>query len=75
MRLRRETGDFSVKFVDNEAKIRTNLFPEQLLGQIIEDGDKLLVVVGVVKGEDSLTIKTVDGDYTYVAETGVVAKG
>ena len=60
MRLRRETGDFSIKHPGNGDTVTTipaNLFPEDLVGCVIEDEGGTLDVITYVSPEG------VDGEY------------
>lgn len=78
MRLRREVGDFTFD-IDSETgacTIPKNLFPEQLVGQIIETGGNAFQVVTAVVGASGAATYTLvlgnGGHLTYTVATGEV---
>lgn len=75
MRLRRETGDFSIVITNSAATIPANLQAEQLVGQIITNGTTDYVVTAVTKGDGTYTLGTADAAhvYTYIVATGAIA--
>lgn len=79
MRLRRETGDFSIVFDDNtECQIRKGLAPEDLIGAVIQNGILIGVVTGTLEDTGSITLKCVDAaatpndTFAYNPVTGIV---
>ena len=56
MRLRRETGDFSIVITSNAATIRKNLNAEDLIGAIIVDGTVTAVVTAITTAAATLTL-------------------
>ena len=78
MRVRRETGDFSIKLVNNTATIRKNLSAEDLLGYVVETHDgpgyTLTIITSVTATENSVMFKIGADSFTYTPSTGVVAK-
>jgi len=75
MRLRREVGDFEIVVAEGAASLPANLLPEQMLGQIIKNGDKMLVVMEVDVASTTYTLVTADAAkvYTYTIATGAIA--
>lgn len=73
MRLRRETGDFSIVIKSNKAEIRKNLNAEDLIGAIIVDGTVTAVVTAITTAAATLTLTAGAKNYTYTIETGAVA--
>lgn len=77
MRLRRETGDFSIKLDDENTAITIvkGLSAEDLIGAVIEYNGGFYVVSAATEedGVVTLTSGIEDGTITYTAETGVVA--
>lgn len=76
MRVRRETGDYSIKFTaTTNPVLPKNLLAEDLLGAVIEAADGTLTIVSAVKaGEGVVTLTAGSTSYTYTLETGVVKK-
>lgn len=76
MRLRRETGDFSIVFTSTTNPIITkNLLAEDLLGCVIEAADGTLsAVISVSVGTGKYTLSDGTNTYEYTLETGVVKK-
>lgn len=81
MRLRRETGDFSIAFGDNtECQIRKGLAAEDLIGAVVQTGVAMGVVTGTEKNTDTgaITLKCVDAaatpndTFVYNPDTGIV---
>lgn len=76
MRLRREVGDFTFAIKNGAATINEKLFPEQLIGQIVEDGNDLTTIVTVTgaSGDTTYSLKAANNKtYTYTVATGAVA--
>lgn len=73
MRLRRETGDFSIVITSNAATIRKNLNAEDLIGAIIVDGTVTAVVTAITTAAATLTLTAGAKNYTYTIATGAVA--
>lgn len=76
MRLRREVGDFNFAIDNGTATIPKNLFPEQLIGQIVVDGSDLTTIVTVTgaSGDATYSLKAANNKtYTYTVATGAVA--
>lgn len=73
MRLRRETGDFSIVIKSNKAEIRKNLNAEDLIGAIIVDGTVTAVVTAITTAAATLTLTAGAKSYTYTIATGAVA--
>lgn len=76
MRLRREVGDFTFTIKNGAATINKKLFPEQLIGQIVEDGNDLTTIVTVTgaSGDATYSLKAANNKtYTYTVATGAVA--
>lgn len=76
MRLRRENGDFNFELKDGSGTIPANLFPEQLVGQIMIVGNVHTVITNVdgANGAATYTLTAGNGStYTYTAATGAVA--
>lgn len=75
MRVRRETGDFSIKFTATKNPVLPkNLLAEDLLGTVIEAADGTMTIVSAVKaGEGVVTLTAGSKSYTYTLATGVVA--
>lgn len=81
MRLRRETGDFSIVFDDTtECQIRKGLAPEDLIGAVIQNGIRMGVVTGTRKDAETgvinlgrVTAADSAGDtFAYNPVTGIV---
>lgn len=76
MRLRRENGDFDFIITNGSGTIQPNLFPEQLVGQIMIVGNVHTVITNVdgANGAATYTLTAGNGStYTYTAATGAVA--
>ncbi len=76
MRLRREVGDFNFEVKNGAATINKNLFPEQLIGQIVVDGSDLTAIVTVTgtSGDATYSLKAANNKtYTYTVATGAVS--
>lgn len=73
MRLRRETGDFSIVIKSNKAEIRKNLNAEDLIGAIVVDGTVTAVVTAITTASTTLTLTAGAKTYTYTIETGAIA--
>jgi hypothetical protein len=73
MRLRRETGDFSIVIKSNKAEIRKNLNAEDLIGAIVVDGTVTAVVTAITTASATLTLTAGAKTYTYTIETGAIA--
>lgn len=76
MRLRRENGDFGFIITNGAGTIPANLFPEQLVGQIMIVGNVHTVITNVdgANGASTYTLTAGNGStYTYTAATGAVA--
>lgn len=78
MRLRRENGDFDfiINGTTGTGTIRPNLFPEQLVGQIMIVGNVHTVIINVdgANGAATYTLSAGNGKtYTYTVATGAVA--
>ena len=83
MRLRRETGDFSI-VIDGTAdtancQIRRGLAAEDLIGAVVQTGVAMGVVTGTEKNTDTGAIilkcadaVLVDGTFVYNPDTGIV---
>lgn len=83
MRLRRETGDFSIKFDTDatEVTIRKNLNSEDLVGCVVQqetaEGTGMTVIVSVVQNKTTgvVVLAPATGDsYNYDPNTGKVTK-
>lgn len=75
MRLRRENGDFDFILNDGAGTIPANLFPEQLVGQIMIVGNVHTVITNVAGANGTATYTLTAGNgstYTYTAATGAV---
>lgn len=80
MRLRRETGDFSIVIDGTECQIRKGLSAEDLIGVIIQDGISAGVVTGtwINEATGTITLKCVDAaatpndTFVYDPATGIV---
>ena len=79
MRLRRETGDFSIVFGDNtECQIRKGLAAEDLVGAVIQNRTLIGVVTGTLEDTGSITLKCADAaasandSFVYNPVTGIV---
>jgi len=80
MRLRRETGDFSITFDGTtECQIRKGLSAEDLIGAVVQTGVAMGVVTGTEKNTDTGAIilkcadaALVDGTFVYNPDTGIV---
>lgn len=76
MRLRRENGDFDFIINDGAGTIRPNLFPEQLIGQIMIVGNVHTVITNVAGANGAATYTLTAGNgntYTYTVATGAVS--
>lgn len=73
MRLRRETGNYSIVIADDAASIPKNLNAEDLIGAIIVNGTDTAVVSAITTGEGTLTLTAGSDSYTYTASTGAIA--
>lgn len=73
MRLRRESGDFSINIVDAAATIRPNLNAGDLIGAIITSGTVTAVVTAITTGDGTLTLTAGSASYTYTVATGAIA--
>ena len=78
MVLRRENGNFSLKFVENseEIQLQKGLFADEFIGVIVEgsNGD-LSIITEVEKDSNVYKITTSSGDaYEYNYETGMVLR-
>lgn len=73
MRLRRETGDFSIVIEESAAEIRANLNAEDLIGAIIVDGTATAVVTAITTASTTLTLTAGAKSYTYTIATGAIA--
>jgi hypothetical protein len=76
MRLRREVGDFNFEIKNGTCTLPKNLFPEQLIGQIMIVGNVHTVITNVdgANGAATYTLTAGNGStYTYTAATGAVA--
>lgn len=76
MRVRRETGDFSIKFTaTTNPVLPKNLLAEDLLGTVIEAADGTMTIVTAVEaGTGTVTLTAGSDSYTYTLATGVVAE-
>ncbi len=74
MRLRRETGDYSIKFTaTTNPVLPKNLLAEDLLGAVIEAADGTMTIVTGVKAETgTVTLTAGAATYVYTLATGVV---
>lgn len=77
MRLRREVGDFNFELKDGSGTIPKNLFPEQLIGQIVVMGNVLASIIAVngAKGANTYSLiinNGVEMTLTYTVATGEV---
>lgn len=75
MRVRRETGDFSIKFTATKNPVLPkNLLAEDLLGTVIEAANgTMTIVTAVAAGTGTVTLTAGSKSYTYTLATGVVA--
>lgn len=75
MRVRKETGDFSIKLdTNNAATIRPKLSAEDLLGYVVDNGTNLTVITSVADSTSTITLTAGSVSYTYTKSTGAVAK-
>lgn len=76
MRLRRETGDFSLSFAHNVTSktIAKGLGAEDLIGVIVEYNGNFYVVTGASESEGTIALDTGLAGYNiaYVVATGVI---
>lgn len=73
MRLRRESGDYSIVIADSAAQIPANLKATDLIGAIVVDGTSTAVVTAITTASTTLTLVAGAKSYTYTIETGAVA--
>ena len=75
MRVRKETGDFSIKFTASTTPIiPKGLTPTDLLGAVIEEADGSVVVVSAASApsEGVITLTAGSDTYSYTVATGGV---
>jgi hypothetical protein len=75
MRVRRETGDYSIKFTaTTNPVLPKNLLAEDLLGAVIEgDTGTMAIVTAVQPGDGVINLLAGDATCIYTPSTGVVA--
>ena len=73
MRLRRETGDYSIAIVNRAATIPAHLNAEDLIGAIVVDGTATAVVTAITTASTTLSLTAGAKTYTYTIATGAIS--
>lgn len=74
MRLRRETGDFSIDLTSGSAAIPANLSAEDLIGAIVVNGSMIAVIDQIETHGSELLFTVCSQDYAYTIATGEVVE-